>query len=72
MGVTRSPYVPSGSEVVQSLPWKWNVQGLRLAEVDVDRKILADLAVNDTEAFAALVKVAKDALPEDVNAPASA
>ena len=48
------------------------IQGLRLAEVDVDRKILADLAVNDTEAFAALVKVAKDALPEDVNAPASA
>ncbi|HLS25276.1 MAG TPA: 50S ribosomal protein L20 [Beutenbergiaceae bacterium] len=48
------------------------IQGLRLAEVDVDRKILADLAVNDSEAFAALVKVAKEALPEDVNAPASA
>src|SRR5699024_11296151 len=24
--VTQTPYVPSGSEVVQSLPWKWNVQ----------------------------------------------
>ena len=27
MGVTQTQYVPSGSEVVQSLPWKWNVQG---------------------------------------------
>ena len=48
------------------------IQGLRLAEVEVDRRVLADLAVNDADAFAALVKVAKDALPEDVNAPASA
>src|SRR5690554_4310121 len=48
------------------------IQGLRLAEVEVDRRVLADLAVNDVDAFAALVKVAKDALPEDVNAPASA
>jgi large subunit ribosomal protein L20 len=48
------------------------VQGLRLAGVEVDRKILADLAVNDGAAFAALVETAKGALPEDVNAPASA
>ncbi|MGC0273466.1 50S ribosomal protein L20 [Pseudactinotalea sp. Z1739] len=48
------------------------IQGLKLAQVEVDRRVLADLAVNDTEAFAALVKVAKNALPEDVNAPASA
>jgi large subunit ribosomal protein L20 len=38
------------------------VQGLRLAGVGVDRKILADLAVNDPTAFAALVAVAKDAV----------
>ena len=25
--MTQTQYVPSGSEVVQSLPWKWNVQG---------------------------------------------
>jgi large subunit ribosomal protein L20 len=48
------------------------VQGLKAAGVEVDRKILADLAVNDPTAFAALVKTAKDALPEDVNAPVSA
>ena len=48
------------------------IQGLKAAEVEVDRKILADLAVNDAPAFAALVATAKAALPEDVNAPASA
>ena len=35
----------------------------------MDRKILADLAVNDPAAFSALVQVAKAALPADVNAP---
>ena len=39
------------------------VQGLRAAGVEVDRKILAELAVNDTAAFAALVEVARGALP---------
>ena len=45
------------------------IQGLGLAGVEVDRKILAELAVNDIAAFNALVAVAKAALPEDVNAP---
>ena len=45
------------------------IQGLGLAGVEIDRRMLAELAVNDTNAFNALVKVAKDALPEDVNAP---
>ncbi len=45
------------------------IQGLRLAEIEVDRKILADLAVNDPAAFAAIVELAKLAMPEDVNAP---
>ena len=45
------------------------IQGLKAAGVEVDRKILADLAVNDAPAFAALVKTAKANLPEDVNAP---
>ena len=35
--------------------------GLHRAEVDVDRKMLADLAVRDPAAFAGLVKVAQDA-----------
>jgi large subunit ribosomal protein L20 len=45
------------------------IQGLKAAGVEVDRKIMADLAVNDPAAFSALVATAKAALPEDVNAP---
>src|SRR6187401_1222412 len=39
------------------------ISGLKAAEVEVDRKVLADLAVSDPGAFAALVKVATEALP---------
>ncbi|MDH2427412.1 50S ribosomal protein L20 [Sphaerisporangium sp. TRM90804] len=45
------------------------IQGLRIAGVEVDRKILADLAVNDSQAFTALAEAARKALPADVNAP---
>ncbi len=47
------------------------IQGLNLAGVEVDRRMLAELAVNDPQAFAALVEVARGALPEDRNAPAA-
>ncbi|GAB4061124.1 MULTISPECIES: 50S ribosomal protein L20 [Catellatospora] len=40
------------------------IQGLKLAGVEVDRKILADLAVNDEVAFAGIVAVAKKAVAE--------
>ena len=40
------------------------VQGLRLAGVTVDRKLLADLAVTDPATFAALVEVARAAVAE--------
>jgi large subunit ribosomal protein L20 len=39
------------------------IQGLRVAGVEVDRKILAELAVKDPVAFAALVAVARDNAP---------
>ena len=39
------------------------IQGLRLAEVEVDRKILAELAVSDPAAFTALVEIAKANVP---------
>ena len=39
------------------------IQGLRLAGIEVDRKILADLAVNDAATFAGLVAAAQAALP---------
>ncbi|MBN9140221.1 MAG: 50S ribosomal protein L20 [Micrococcales bacterium] len=48
------------------------IQGLGLAGIEVDRRILADLAVNEPSTFAGLVEAAKAALPKDVNAPKSA
>ena len=38
------------------------MHGLKVAGVELDRKILADLAVNDARAFTALTEVAKKAL----------
>ena len=38
------------------------VAGLKAAEIEVDRKILADLAVRDSAAFGALVSTAREAL----------
>jgi large subunit ribosomal protein L20 len=55
----------------EGLTYNRFIQGLKLAEVEVDRRMLAELAVADPQAFAALVTVAKDALPADVNAPAA-
>ena len=48
------------------------VQGLKAANVEIDRKMLADLAVNDPAVFASLVEVAQKALPTDINAPRAA
>ncbi|WP_019148720.1 50S ribosomal protein L20 [Timonella senegalensis] len=48
------------------------IQGLKAAGVEVDRRMLAEIAVSDAETFKALVTVAKGALPADVNAPKAA
>ena len=40
------------------------VAGLHAAEVEVDRKVLADLAVRDSAAFGVLVGIASEALAE--------
>ena len=39
------------------------IQGMRLAGIEVDRKILAELAVSDAAAFAGLVEAARAAIP---------
>ncbi len=41
------------------------ISGLRIAEVEIDRKSLADLAVRDDASFGALVKVAQEALESE-------
>lgn len=49
----------------QGLSYSRLMYGLRLAEIEVDRKNLADLAVRDATAFAALVEAAQTALEAD-------
>ncbi|MGN7248843.1 50S ribosomal protein L20 [Janibacter anophelis] len=48
------------------------IQGLRAADIEVDRRMLAELAVNDEAAFAALVEIAKANVPAQADAKASA
>jgi len=55
----------------QGLTYNRFVQGLKAAGLEVDRRMLAELAVNDPKAFASLVETAKSALPADRNAPAA-
>jgi large subunit ribosomal protein L20 len=42
------------------------IAGLKKAAIEVDRKVLADLAMNEPAAFAALAEQAKQALEADV------
>ncbi len=44
------------------MPYRDLIHGLSLAEVKVDRKIMADLAVSDLKGFGALVSTARAAL----------
>jgi len=44
------------------------VQGLKIAGVEVDRKVLAEIAVTDDAAFTALVKLAREAVPVGADA----
>ncbi|WP_332642554.1 50S ribosomal protein L20 [Aeromicrobium sp.] len=53
----------------EGLTYNRFIQGIKAAGVEVDRKILADMAVNDPASFSALVQLAKDNIPADVNAP---
>ena len=48
----------------QGLSYSQFIHGLSLAGVAVDRKILADLAVRDPNAFAQLATTAKESVPE--------
>lgn len=48
------------------------IEGLKAAQIEVDRKILADLAVTDAPAFSSLVARAKQALESKSAAAASA
>lgn len=44
------------------LPYSRLIQGLKLANIELDRRILADMAVHDAAAFTTIVEQAKQAL----------
>ncbi|MEO7071173.1 MAG: 50S ribosomal protein L20 [Nostocoides sp.] len=48
------------------------IQGLKAAEIEVDRRMLAELAVNDEAAFAALVDIARANVPAQADVKAGA
>jgi len=47
---------------INGLSYSRFINGLKLADVQIDRKIMADMAVNDINAFAKLVDIAKEKL----------
>ncbi len=47
---------------INGLSYSTFINGLKKAEIDIDRKMLADLAVHDAGGFAKLADVAKSAL----------
>ena len=47
---------------INGLSYSRFMHGIKLAGVEMDRKILSDMAINDAEGFAKLAKVAKDKL----------
>ena len=64
-GDFRSLWIQRINAAVRAEGMTYNrfINGLKNAGVEVDRKILADLAVRDTATFNALVAVAKDNQP---------
>lgn len=47
----------------EGLTYSQFMNGVKLAGIELDRKVMADLAMNEAEAFGAIVKQAKGALP---------
>ena len=59
---TANIYEPDLAPESYDISYSRFVAGLKAADIEVDRKILADIAVFDAEAFTALVVSAKAAL----------
>jgi large subunit ribosomal protein L20 len=57
---------------VHGLSYSRLIAGLRLAGLTIDRKVLADIAVNDATAFGLIAEQAKANLPAEVKLPAEA
>jgi len=55
---------------VEGLTYGQFMHGLKLANIDLDRKVLADLAMHEGDAFRAIVAQAQAALPSQAQAAA--
>jgi large subunit ribosomal protein L20 len=53
---------------MEGLTYGQFMHGLKLAGIDLDRKVLADIAMHEGEAFKAIVAQAQAALPKDAKA----
>jgi large subunit ribosomal protein L20 len=47
---------------LNGMPYGQFMHGLKLAEVELDRKVLADIAVRDAETFTRFVEVSREAI----------
>jgi large subunit ribosomal protein L20 len=56
---------------VHGLSYSKLIAGLNLAGLTIDRKVLADIAMNDPAAFAVIAQRAKDSLPKDTASKAA-
>ena len=58
---------------LNGMPYGQFMHGLKLAEIELDRKVLADIAVRDAETFARFVEVSREAVAnKPVREPAAA
>jgi len=57
---------------LNGLPYSRLMQGLREADIQINRKMLAEMAVRDPEGFADVAALAKEHLPEDAKAAITA
>ncbi len=73
-GEFRRLWIPriNAAALANGLTYNRLIQGLSLAGVQVDRRILAELAVHEPATFASLVQTAKAALPANTSAPKGA
>ena len=56
---------------VHGLSYSKLIAGLNLAGLEIDRKVLADIAMNDAAAFAVIAQKAKDSLPKEAQSKAA-
>ena len=56
---------------VHGLSYSKLIAGLNLAGLEMDRKVLADIAMNDPAAFGVIAQKAKDSLPKEAKPKAA-